>query len=99
MWHTRRNNSFLTSFGNPSLSVVDVHPDDGDDGHEGEGQPADVGEAVARAEEQPGEDKHSREGEAVQELQEKTRTGCLNHSDFGIFENLTPDGDTSMCQL
>ena len=46
----------LTPRGDPAPAVVDVDPDEGDHGHEGQGHAADVTQAVAGAQYHPGED-------------------------------------------
>ena len=66
-----------TSFADAALAVVDVDPDDGDDGHEGERHAADVREAVARPHHQPRQHQHRRQREAVQQLQEAR---CVFHA-------------------
>ena len=61
--------SGLTSFADAALAVVDVDPDDGDDGHECERHAAYVRQPVARLHQQPRQHQHRRDGEAVQQLE------------------------------
>lgn len=60
-----------TSFRDAALAVLDVDPDERHDGHEREGHAADVAQPVARPQRQPGQDQHRREGEAVEQLEQK----------------------------
>ncbi len=55
-----------TSGGDASLAVVDVAPDDDDDGHERHGHAADVRQPVTRLQQQPRQDQHRRQAQAVQ---------------------------------
>ena len=61
-------NSRLTSSRDPTPAVVDVGPHEGDDGHDGEAEAADVAQPEPGSEDEPGQDQDSRNREAIQKL-------------------------------